>query len=456
MAPDLRPEVPVLLGEHTPASVTEKVIGEVIHRPLKKYWLLGFALSFVLLNLFLFAVSYLLLRGVGIWGVNIPVAWGFAITNFVWWVGIGHAGTFISAILFLLHQEWRTSINRFAEAMTLFAVTCAGLMPLLHLGRPWFFYWLLPYPDTMDLWPQFRSPLVWDVFAVGTYLTVSLLFWYLGVVPDAASARDEATSPFKKKIYGVLALGWRGSAHHWHRYEMAYLLLAALCTPLVISVHSVVAMDFTAAIVPGWHSTLLPPYFVAGAIFSGFAMVLTLGIPLRKFYGFEDFITLRHLENCAKLLLVTGMIVTYNYVIELFMAWYSGNIFDQYIDINRATGYYASNYWLVIFCNVFTTQLLWFKSIRTCVPALFGISLIIQTGMWAERYMIIVPSLHRDYMPSAWHGYAGTFWDWATLIGSMGIFMLLFLLFVRTIPAISVTELRALVHQKSKNEGRAP
>jgi molybdopterin-containing oxidoreductase family membrane subunit len=398
--------------------------------------------------IFQLAITYLLVKGIGIWGVNIPVAWGFAIANFVWWVGIGHAGTFISAILYLLHQEWRTSINRFAEAMTLFAVACAGLMPLLHLGRPWFFYWLLPYPDTMDLWPQFRSPLVWDVFAVGTYLTVSVIFWYIGIIPDLASMRDKAETRRLKILYGVMSFGWRGSAKHWQRYQTAYLLLAALATPLVISVHSVVGMDFTGAIVPGWHSTMLSPYFVAGAIFSGFAMVLTLGIPIRHFFHLENFITLRHLENCAKLLLVTGLIVDYSYLMEFFMAWYSDNPFEMYVETNRAFGQYWEGFAVMMLCNVLIPQLVWFKSIRTNVKALFIISLFVQLGMWTERFVIVVQSLHRDFMPDAWHMYYPTIWDLGILFGSMGFFMVLFLLFTRSLPVIAIAELRELVHRE--------
>jgi molybdopterin-containing oxidoreductase family membrane subunit len=349
-----------------------------------------------------------------------------------------------------MHQEWRTSINRFAEAMTLFAVACAGLYPLLHMGRPWFFYWLLPYPDTMGLWPQFRSPLVWDVFAVSTYLIVSLVFWYIGLIPDVASLRDEARKPWQKFFYGFLSLGWRGSGRHWARYQSLYMILAGLATPLVISVHSVVSMDFSVAIVPGWHSTIFPPFFVAGAIFSGFAMVVSIAIPLRKYFQLQDFITLKHLENCAKLLLVTGMIVTYSYVMEDFMAWYSGNPFERYIQINRAFGSYRPAFWLLYSCNIFTPQLLWFKKIRTNIPFLFVISLIIQVGMWTERYVIIVTSLHRDFLPSAWFHYHGTFWDWSTLIGSIGLFMFLFILFVRILPFVAISELRELVHKTGK------
>lgn len=439
-------ESPVLIGTHTYASVTDKIASEVTDRPIKTGWLLFTLLAALGLALFFLAVTYLLVRGVGIWGIQIPVAWGFAITNFVWWVGIGHAGTFISAILYLLHQEWRTSINRFAEAMTLFAVACAGSMPLLHLGRPWFAYWLLPYPDTMDLWPQFRSPLVWDVFAVSTYLLVSLIYWYIGLIPDLASLRDRPSARWKQRIFGIFALGWRGDAVHWQRYQIAYLLLAGLATPLVVSVHSVVSLDFTASIVPGWHTTIFPPYFVAGAIFSGFAMVLTLGIPLRKFYRLESFITIRHLENCAKLLLVTGWIVAYGYAMEAFIAWYSDNPFEIHNALDRATGHYAWAYWLLLFCNVVTPQFLWFRKLRTSPSILFVISLLINLGMWIERFVIVVQSLSHDFMPSAWRDFSPTFWDGATLVGSLGLFLTLFLIFVRVLPVVSISELRELVH----------
>lgn len=424
--------------------ITEKLAGDVIWRRIGCLWALALLIAIAFLNLFLIAVTYLFYRGVGIWGINIPVAWAFAITNFVWWIGIGHAGTFISAFLYLMHQQWRSSVNRFAEAMTLFAVACAGLFPLLHLGRPWYFYWLIPYPDTMRLWPQFRSPLVWDFFAISTYLTVSLVFWYIGLVPDVASIRDVAETPWKKKFYGVLALGWRGSARHWSRYQIAYLILAGLATPLVVSVHSVVSLDFSATLLPGWHSTIFPPYFVAGAIFSGFAMVLNLGIPLRKFYHLEEFITARHLENCAKLLLTTGLIVAYSYIVEAFQAWYSGNRFAQYIQLDRALGHYRHAYWLLLFCNICVPQLLWWKKFRTSPAWLFIIALLVQLGMWTERYVIIVTSLHRDFLPSSWLDFKATVWDWATLFGSMGLFAFLFLLFVRVLPSIAISEEREL------------
>ncbi len=440
----------VLKPGHSLQSVTDQISGRVLTPITSWRWWLGLGISFLLLMALLYATAFLFYRGIGIWGVNIPVAWGFAITNFVWWIGIGHAGTFISAFLLLLRQPWRTSINRFAEAMTIFAVACAGLFPILHLGRPWFFYWLLPYPDAQGLWPQFRSPLIWDVFAVLTYFTVSLLFWYVGLIPDFATLRDKASKRRTQKIFGVLAMGWRGSADHWHRYEMAYLLMAGLATPLVVSVHSIVSMDFAAGIVPGWHSTIFPPYFVAGAIFSGFAMVLTLLIPLRAVYGFQDFITHHHLNQCAKLILVTGWIVAYSYCIEAFISWYSGNPYEKYVLINRALGPYAWTYWILITCNILTPQFLWSRRIRINPLALWIVSLLINLGMWMERFVIVVVSLHRDFLPSAWGKYMPTRWDVATLVGSMGLFLFLFFLFIRLLPVISITEMRQLVDMKSK------
>ncbi len=360
----------------------------------------------------------------------------------------------ISAFLLLMRQRWRQSINRFAEAMTIFAVSCAGIFPIIHLGRPWVFYWLLPYPDTMGVWPQFRSPLVWDVFAVSTYATISLLFWFVGMIPDLATLRDRAKKRVSQVVYGILALGWRGSAKHWHNYEIASLLLAGLATPLVISVHTVVSFDFTIAIVPGYHSTIFPPYFVAGAIYSGFAMVLTLAIPLRKFYGLEDFITLRHLDNMAKLMLATGLIVSYGYLMETFMAFYGGNTFDRYMIMNRMFGPYAVVYWFLIACNIaIPMTLLWSRRIRRNVAVLFVLSLIVQTGMWTERFIIVVTSLHRDFLPSSWGMYFPRPVDWAILFGSMGLFFTLFYLFIRFLPMISIFEMRDLVH-KTAEEGR--
>jgi molybdopterin-containing oxidoreductase family membrane subunit len=443
-------ESPVLVPGHTIASVSDKLSGIVLFRPVGKGWVALLCLSGLFLMILNGAICYLLLRGVGIWGIDIPVAWGFAIVNFVWWIGIGHAGTFISAFLLLLRQDWRTSINRFAEAMTIFAVAQAAMFPLLHLGRIWFFYWLFPYPNTMLMWPQFRSPLVWDVFAVSTYTLVSILFWYMGLIPDLATLRDCAKRWFPKVVYGVLALGWRNSARHWHRYQIAYLLLAGLAAPLVVSVHSVVGMDFAAAQLPGWHSTIFPPYFVAGAIFSGFAMVLTLAIPLRAVFGLKDMITEKHLNNCAKMMLVTGMIVAYGYASEIFLSWLSGDIYDWFMTTNRMFGPYFAGFWAIIVCNVGVTQLLWFRQVRTHPLVLFVVSMFIQLGMWLERYVIVITSLHRDFLPSSWGMYYPTVWDWATFLGTCGFFVFLFLLFIRLLPSISIFEMRELVHITDK------
>jgi Ni/Fe-hydrogenase subunit HybB-like protein len=438
---------PLLSREHSFASVTDKIASIVLARGLKRGWIVGLLISFALTMLLLMSISVLFIRGLGIWGINVPIGWGFAIVNFVWWVGIGHAGTLISAILLLLKQEWRTSINRFAEAMTLFAVACAGLFPLLHMGRPQYFYWMAPYPSTMGVWPQFRSPLIWDFFAVSTYATVSLLFWYVGLIPDLATLRDRSKRRFPQVVYGILAMGWRGSARHWRRYQDAYLLLAALATPLVISVHSVVSFDFAAAIVPGWHSTVFPPYFVAGAIYSGFAMVLTISIPLRAAYGLRDFITDRHLENMAKVMLASGLIVAYGYLTETFTAWYSGHESEWFVVVNRATGPYAFFFWLLIACNILIPQLLWSGSVRRNVYLLFLISIIINIGMWLERFVIVIVSLHRDYLPSAWGMYTPTFWDWSTYIGTIGLFAALMFLFIRLLPVISIFEMREMVEE---------
>ncbi len=447
--------VPPVMGPgYTFRSVSEKISSITLARRTPRGWLLGFAVTFAFTMLLLYTLFWLLFRGVGIWGINVPVAWGFAIINFVWWIGIGHAGTLISAILLLLHQKWRTSINRFAEAMTLFAVANAGLFPLFHMGRPWFFYWLLPYPNTMRVWPQFRSPLVWDVFAVSTYGTVSLLFWYVGMIPDLATLRDRARNRFVQIIYGIMAMGWRGSAYHWKRYEMTYLILAALATPLVLSVHTVVSFDFAVAILPGWHSTVFPPYFVAGAIYSGFAMVLVLAIPLRAFYGLQDFITMRHLQNSAKVMLATGLIVAYGYGIEAFMGWYSGSIYEKFSQVNRMFGPYAVYYWLLIATNVVIPQVLWLKAVRNNPPWLFLVSLIILVGMWLERYVIVVTSLHRDYLPSSWGNYSPTVWDWTMYLGTIGFFLALMFLFVRLLPMISIAEMQTLLAQ-SKDTGEA-
>lgn len=438
-------EPPVIAPGHSFATVTDKISSIVLTQKTPKAWWAGFGLAFLLSMVLMAAVAYVIKAGVGIWGINIPVAWAFAITNFVWWIGIGHAGTLISAILLLLHQQWRTSINRFAEAMTLFAVACAGLFPLLHLGRQWLFYWLFPFPNPMGIQPQFRSPLVWDVFAVSTYGTVSLIFWFVGLIPDLGTLRDKAGKSRAGRIYGLLAMGWRGSAKHWHRYETAYLLLAGLATPLVVSVHTVVSFDFSVAILPGWHSTIFPPYFVAGAIFSGFAMVLTLAIPIRALYGLQDFITLRHLRNMGNILLATGLIVGYGYLMETFMSFYSGSIYERYMIMNRMFGPYGWAYWLLILCNVAVPQLLWIRKVKQNILLLWLISLVINGGMWLERFVIIVVSLHRDFLPSSWSMYYPTIWDWATLLGTLGLFVTLQFLFIRFLPMISIFEMRQLV-----------
>ncbi len=449
---DLR--TPVVAPDETESSVTNKIGGIVLRKGFPRGWLLGFAAAFTLMMVMLYGITWLLIKGVGVWGIDIPVAWGFAIVNFVWWIGIGHAGTLISAILLLLKQEWRTSINRFAEAMTLFAVACAGMFPLLHLGRPWEFFWLFPYPNTMGVWPQFRSPLVWDVVAVSTYGTVSLLFWYVGLVPDMATMRDRAKNPVVRVVYGILSLGWRGSAVHWLRYEKAYVLLAGLATPLVVSVHSIVGMDFAAGVVPGWHSTIFPPYFVAGAIFSGFAMVATLVIPIRKIYGLEGMITTRHLDNMAKVMLATGLIVAYGYMTELGMAWYSDNQYEWYMMLNRMFGPYAWSYWMLIACNIVIPQLLWLKRVRTNPAPLFVVAIVVNIGMWLERFVIIITSLQRDFLPSSWGSYAGTTWDWAVFVGTIGMFLTFLFLFIRGMPMISAFEMRHLVNHKKHDKAR--
>jgi Ni/Fe-hydrogenase subunit HybB-like protein len=444
-------QAPFLERGHTLRSVTDKIAGIVLDRRNRVAWMAGFTVVFLMLMMLLFAITYLFAIGVGIWGVNIPIGWGFAIVNFVWWVGIGHAGTLISAILLLLHQKWRTSINRTAEAMTIFAIMCAGMFPLLHLGRPWLLYWLFPYPNTMWYWPQFRSPLVWDVFAVSTYFTVSLLFWYAGLIPDLATLRDRAKSWIARVAYGTLSLGWRGSAVHWKRYEVMGILLAGLATPLVVSVHTVVSFDFTIAILPGWHSTIFPPYFVAGAIYSGFAMVLCLMIPMRTAYHLEDMITMRHLSIMAKVMLATGMVVAYGYIMEAFMAFFSADRFDRYVMINRALGPYAVAYWCLIAFNVVIPQALWSKRVRSSVPLIFVEAVLINCAMWLERFVIIITALHRDFVPSSWRMYAPTRWDWMTLFGSLGLFLTLFYLFIRFLPMISIYEMRGLVTETEEH-----
>jgi len=453
--PDYGPP-PVIEPGHTFGSVTDKISAIVLRRRTPRWWFVGFAFSFLIALVLFNSIAYLVLKGTGVWGNNVPVGWAFDIINFVWWIGIGHAGTLISAILLLLRQSWRTSINRFAEAMTLFAVACAGIYPALHTGRPWLDYWLLPYPNTMGMWPNFRSPLMWDVFAVTTYATISALFWFVGLIPDFATLRDRARKRGAKMIYGMLALGWRGSARHWHRYETAYLLLAGLSTPLVLSVHTIVSFDFAVGIVPGWHATIFPPYFVAGAIYAGFAMVITLAIPLRKFYGLEDFITDRHIRNSAKIMLATGLIVAYGYMMEAFFSWYSANTYEVFMMKNRMTGPYGYIYWMLILCNVIIPQFLWFRRFRHSTAAIFAVALVVSVGMWLERFVIIVTSLNRDFLPSSWHYYSPTVIDWSMFIGTLGLFFSLFFLFIRFLPMISIFEMRTLVPEAELNPGAGP
>jgi len=436
---------PVMASGHTFGSITDKVSAMVLTRPLTKGWIFGFAICFLILQWMLYAMCWLFFKGVGVWGVNIPIGWGFAIVNFVWWIGIGHAGTLISAILLLLRQSWRNSINRFAEAMTLFAVACAGMFPIFHLGRPWVFYWLFPYPNTMNYWPNFRSPLVWDVFAVSTYGTISLVFWFVGLIPDLATMRDQAEKKWIKKVYGMLALGWRNSTRHWSRYETAYLLLGGLATPLVLSVHTVVSFDFAIGIVPGWHTTIFPPYFVAGAIYSGFAMVLVLAIPIRKFYHLEDFITPRHLENSAMVMLATGWIVAYGYAFEAFMNWFGGDQYESFVRWNRLHGPYAPWYIALLTCNILVPQILWWRRVRLSNFWLFMISMDILIGMWLERFVIVVVSLHRDFLTSSFGMYYPTQFDWAIFIGTLGFFTACMFLFLRLLPAVPIFELRSLL-----------
>jgi Ni/Fe-hydrogenase subunit HybB-like protein len=453
---DVRVPAPVIGPGHNYKSITDKLVALVLTKNTPLAWFIAVAIGFTFIMGFMVATTYLLFKGVGIWGTNIPVGWAFPIINFVWWIGIGHAGTLISAILLLFKQDWRTSINRFAEAMTLFAVLCAAIFPVIHTGRPWLAaYWLFPYPNAMTLWPNFRSPLIWDVFAVSTYGLVSLIFWFTGLIPDLATFRDKATHPVLKKVYGILAMGWRGSARHWSRYENAYLILAGLSTPLVLSVHTVVSFDFASSVLPGWHATIFPPYFVAGAIYAGFAMVLTLTIPLRALYNLKDFITMRHIENMAKVMLVTGLIVVYGYMSEAFFGWYSGNELERFMLKNRTYyGPYAWSYWLLLLCNFLVPQLMWSKRLRNNVAVVFVVCMFINVGMWLERFVIIVTSLHRDFLPSSWEMYYPTVWDFLTLFGTIGIFVTLIFIFVRVLPLISIFEMRTLLPEATPK--RAP
>lgn len=434
-----------------------KEITNVVAKPVESkapsWWFIFLGLSASLIALLFAMIGYLVWEGVGVWGLNNPVGWGFAIVNFVFWVGIGHAGTLISAILFLFRQKWRTSINRFAEAMTIFAVICALIFPGIHVGRIWVAYWLFPIPNSLLMWPNFRSPLLWDVFAVSTYFTVSLLFWYVGLIPDLATIRDRAKSKTKQMLYGLFAIGWRGANRHWRNYERAYLLLAALATPLVLSVHSIVSFDFAVSQLPGWHTTIFPPYFVAGAIFSGFAMVITLMIIARQIFGMKDLVTIHHLECMNKIILATGTMVGYAYAMEFFIAWYSGSVYEGFAFVNRAFGQYAWAYWIMISCNVIFPQLFWFKKVRTSIPMMFTISIIVNIGMWFERFVITVTSLANDFLPSSWGYYKPTWVDILTFVGSFGLFFFLFLLFLKFLPMISITEVKGVLPEADPHHG---
>ncbi|MBN9661826.1 MAG: polysulfide reductase NrfD [Acidobacteria bacterium] len=441
---------PLITSGATYAEVNQQISVITETAPPKQWYWVFFGVALPLLGLLGVCLTYLAFTGIGVWGNNVPVGWGWDITNFVWWIGIGHAGTLISAILFLFRQKWRTSINRAAEAMTLFAVACAAIYPIFHTGRPWrAAYWLLPMPnELLHMWQNFRSPLMWDVFAVSTYATVSALFWFVGLIPDLATLRDRAQHPVRKTIFGILSLGWRGSATQWRHYELAYLILAGLSTPLVLSVHSIVSFDFATSVLPGWHTTIFPPYFVAGAVFSGFAMVITLMTLARYIYGLENLITIKHLENMCKVILATGTIVGFAYATEFFIAWYSANQYERFIFMNRAFGPYGWAYWTMISCNVIAPQFFWFKKLRTSIPVMFVLSIFINIGMWFERFVIIATSLHRDFLPSSWGYFRPTWVDIGTFAGTFGLFLTLFLLFLRFLPAIAISEVKGVLHHQ--------
>jgi Ni/Fe-hydrogenase subunit HybB-like protein len=438
-------EPPAVAGTTSALSIDEVITAPIDSKPSRGWWL-GLAITGSMLGIGVLSVSWLFYKGTGVWGVNQPVGWGFDIVNFVFWVGIGHAGTLISAILFLLRQKWRTGIARFAEAMTIFAVMCALIFPLIHTGRPWLAaVYLLPYPNQHGIWVNFTSPLLWDVFAVSTYFTVSFVFWYIGLIPDFATLRDRTTHKIKKIVYSVFSLGWRHSNRHWQHYEKAYLILAGFSTPLVLSVHTIVSFDFAVSVIPGWHTTIFPPYFVAGAVFSGFAMVQNVLIVTRKFFKLEHIITINHLENMNKVMLLTGSMVGYAYAMEFFIAWYSGNPLEQFVFLNRALGPYAWAYWTMVTCNVVFPQLFWIKKIRTSVLPMFILGVLVNVGMWFERFVIVVTSLSRDFLPSSWGYYIPTAVDFGVLIGSFGLFFTLVLLFVRVLPVVSMSEIKAVL-----------
>lgn len=449
-APERDPaaRAPLVLGGKSYRDVTELVAG-IPQRKMPRWWWPAFIVTGGAAIMCFTLIAYLIATGIGVWGLNHPVGWAWDITNFVFWVGIGHAGTLISAILFLLRQKWRTSVNRAAEAMTLFAVACAGIFPAIHIGRQWYAWMLFPIPNNFGMWPNFRSALLWDVFAVSTYAIVSLLFWYVGLIPDLATMRDRARSRLGQILYGLFALGWRGSNRHWRNYEMAYLLLAGLATPLVVSVHTVVSFDFATSQLSGWHATIFPPYFVAGAVFSGFAMVMSLMIPVRTLFGLQDLITIRHLENMCKIILATGCMVGYSYAMEFYAAWSSGNPYEQFVFINRAVGPFAWAYWTMVGCNVVVPQLFWFRWFRRTPWVMFVLCIFVNIGMWFERFVIIVTSLHRDFLPSSWGDYAPTWVEVLTFVGSFGLFLSLFLLFIRFVPMVAMAEVKVVMRQEA-------
>lgn len=455
VVPEVLRAAPLIVGEQDDRRLTDSLFDPVWSKTAPGWWAL-FLIALGLLGLLVLALTVTIWKGIGMWGNNIPVGWAFGIVNFVWWIGIGHAGTLISAILLLFQQNWRTAINRFAEAMTLFAVCCAGIFPIIHTGRPWFAYWLVPYPSTMQVWPNFKSPLVWDVFAVSTYLTVSFLFWFIGLVPDLAALRDASTDRKRRIVYGIFALGWRGSARHWNHYRWSYLLLAGLSTPLVLSVHTIVSFDFASSLLPGWHTTVFPPYFVAGAVYSGFAMVMTLMLPARHYFRFRHVVTDRHIDNMCKVMLATGWMVTYGYLVEMFNDWYSGDIHEITQLKTRFYGPMAPLFWALIVCNCLVVQTFWSARIRRNLKWVWFASLIINLGMWLERFVIVVISLHRDFIPAAWGSYSPTWVDISLYLGTIGLFGTLFLLFLRFLPSIAVMEVKELNHEYREHGGRSP
>ncbi len=443
---DIAAQKPLVKGNHDFKSIT-KLVSDIPQQQTPTWWYIAFGVANLLMGLLLAMIIYLIYEGIGVWGLQQPVGWGWAIINFVWWVGIGHAGTLISAILFLFRQGWRTAINRFAEAMTIFAVMCAGIFPAIHVGRIWVIYYIFPLPNSMALWPNFSSPLLWDVFAVATYFTVSTLFWYVGLVPDLATMRDKVKSKVSKLVYGAFALGWRGGNRQWQNYEKAYMLLAGLATPLVLSVHSVVSFDFAVSVIPGWHTTIFPPYFVAGAIFSGFAMVLTLMLIARKLYKLEDIMTIDHVEKMNIIILVTGWMVGFAYIMEFFIAWYSGVEYEKFAFVNRAFGPYAWAYWIMMSCNVIAPNFFWFKKMRRSIVVSFILSIVVNIGMWFERFVIVVTSLAQDFMPSSWGYFSPTWVDVLTYVGTFGLFFTFFLLFLRFLPMVAISEVKGVMPQ---------